>query len=439
MKKCSLLFIAVFFIFLNTRAQTFVTGKIYVNTIWTKANSPYILTDTVIFEGGVSLTIQPGVIVKFNDKALIVATGSISANGTSSDSIIFTSNSATPFQGIYSGIQGYSSSSYIDSLRYCRFTYAAYAMVDPSYSKIIIASHCLFNNDYTGIRSFTNGGNIDTCVFQYDSVGIYSEYYINNVGTVYENNYIGLEYGIECMLSNCIFRNNTYGFYQANQCIIEYSTFDSNEYGVTLMPYDSIKNCIIKYNAIGVIGFASVIESNDISDNAIGINLISRDTITCNTFCNNSLWNIVLEDSINCSASDNYWCLTDSAQIQATIYDKYQNSWLGYLYFTPFYTAACADVPTSVKESPATSESINLYPNPNSGSFTLSLSHVNDKCTLEIYNVMGQKVNFSCQPRTPKGALIAINMENQPNGIYLYRVLKEDGGLVGEGKVVIEK
>ena len=46
-------------------AQTNVSGGIFSNTTWTKANSPYIVTDTVVVFPGVTLTIQPGVIVKF--------------------------------------------------------------------------------------------------------------------------------------------------------------------------------------------------------------------------------------------------------------------------------------------------------------------------------------------------------------------------------------
>jgi len=30
-------------------------------------------------------------------------------------------------------------------------------------------------------------------------------------------------------------------------------------------------------------------------------------------------------------------------------------------------------------------------------------------------------------------------MSNQPSGIYLYRVINEDGTLIGEGKVVVQK
>jgi hypothetical protein len=53
---------------------------------------------------GVTLTVQSGVVVKFNNNGLINNYGNINANGTATDSIIFTSNSGIPFAGIYNGI-----------------------------------------------------------------------------------------------------------------------------------------------------------------------------------------------------------------------------------------------------------------------------------------------------------------------------------------------
>ncbi len=89
-------------------------------------------------------------------------------------------------------------------------------------------------------------------------------------------------------------------------------------------------------------------------------------------------------------------------------------------------------------------EGLNVFPNPSTGQFTLSLSNVPDsyrdeKCNVEVYNELEERVYSSGPLQTPKGALIAVNIGNQPNGIYLYRVITENGSLVGEGKVVIQK
>jgi hypothetical protein len=45
-------------------AQTNFSGGIYSNTTWTKANSPYVLTGSVVVFPGKTLTIQPGVVVQ---------------------------------------------------------------------------------------------------------------------------------------------------------------------------------------------------------------------------------------------------------------------------------------------------------------------------------------------------------------------------------------
>jgi hypothetical protein len=80
-----------------------------------------------------------------------------------------------------------------------------------------------------------------------------------------------------------------------------------------------------------------------------------------------------------------------------------------------------------------------VYPNPSNGNFTLTFSHpelVSGSQTIEVYNVLGEKV-YS-QFIIPNSSFI-INLSSQPNGIYLYRVITEDGNLMGEGKLVIER
>lgn len=83
---------------------------------------------------------------------------------------------------------------------------------------------------------------------------------------------------------------------------------------------------------------------------------------------------------------------------------------------------------------------ITIYPNPGNGEFTIQSSVVSGKSSVEVYNTLGQLV-FS------EWSIIhyplSINLSNQPNGVYFYRVLNEDGlasgELMGEGKLVIEK
>lgn len=47
-------------------ADTHVTSNITTSTIWDLAGSPYILDSSISVSAGATLTISPGVVVKFN-------------------------------------------------------------------------------------------------------------------------------------------------------------------------------------------------------------------------------------------------------------------------------------------------------------------------------------------------------------------------------------
>ncbi len=80
-------------------------------------------------------------------------------------------------------------------------------------------------------------------------------------------------------------------------------------------------------------------------------------------------------------------------------------------------------------------ENINLYPNPNTGQFTVSITNQESGSTndVEIYNMLGQKVYSQFAIRSSQ---FAINISDQPNGIYLIRIADKDGNLVSREKVV---
>ncbi|HTA27176.1 MAG TPA: T9SS type A sorting domain-containing protein, partial [Bacteroidia bacterium] len=95
---------------------------------------------------------------------------------------------------------------------------------------------------------------------------------------------------------------------------------------------------------------------------------------------------------------------------------------------------------TSVKTIATTGNNIEVYPNPNNGEFTLALTNVSEKCNLEIYNVLGQKVTVATlnPPAGGQGDNL-IDLSSQPNGMYLYRVIANNSELLGSGKFVISK
>jgi len=78
---------------------TNVSGHISTNTTWTLANSPYVLTADVIVDPGVTLTVQPGVVVQGASNAELLVQGHLEAVGTAAQPITFTStNDSGPGQ-----------------------------------------------------------------------------------------------------------------------------------------------------------------------------------------------------------------------------------------------------------------------------------------------------------------------------------------------------
>ena len=96
-----------------------------------------------------------------------------------------------------------------------------------------------------------------------------------------------------------------------------------------------------------------------------------------------------------------------------------------------------AGATTSVNNLKAITGSVNVYPNPSNGVFTIG---VRDKeqgiSEMQVYNMLGEKVysQFNIQHST-----FNINLSNQPNGVYLYRLIDESSELIGEGKLIIQK
>jgi len=86
------------------QTQTIILGGDISGT-WTAEGSPYIVTGDIEVQTGDSLIIEPGVEVRFNENTGVIVNGSLNAEGTVSDSILFTSSQPNPQLGDWTGIQ----------------------------------------------------------------------------------------------------------------------------------------------------------------------------------------------------------------------------------------------------------------------------------------------------------------------------------------------
>lgn len=131
-------------------ASTDITENITQNTTWNTSDSPYIITKEIQVFDDVTLTINPGVEVRFDQDAALIVAGELKAVGMLNNKIKFTSNSSTPSMADWKYIQ------FLDTA-----TTTAY---QPE-----------FEYDYANhqiLLTYSSGTIFDYCIIEYADIGI---------------------------------------------------------------------------------------------------------------------------------------------------------------------------------------------------------------------------------------------------------------------------
>lgn len=143
-------------------ATTIPAQTIATNTTWTKLASPYTVTGDVTVAAGVTLTLEPGVTVQFNQFAGLNVNGRIVADGTAVDPIAFTTSGTPSWDGIH--VLGTSLTQNTGSIfDYVTIEYggASYANLYLEYARVTVSNSTIRNSASDGINAWGIGSAAD--------------------------------------------------------------------------------------------------------------------------------------------------------------------------------------------------------------------------------------------------------------------------------------
>lgn len=401
--KFSRITLAILFLsgFSDLKAQTYVGGLIDTSEVWTLANSPYIVQTDIEVITGATLTIEPGVIVKFElNTGLDIDGGKLDAQGTNNDSILFTTTFVNPTNIKWRGIvlRGWEES----KIAYSKIEYAASGISTViSGATILKFKHTTFSdNGYGLVSSITNNGAIiDSCSFINNGYGIYYKEAATITNSVFTLNGIGIWCRDKCLIKDCIVQN-------------------SNQYGICSYDEDSVINNIIINNSTGLLYSDGTVQGNRIENNFIGIEISMTlgIKIICNQICNNTSYNAIFINPYYAgSIANNYWCNLTTSQIAATINDDTYTPGMQTLNYLPVDNSNCH---LSVSAySTAELKIFTIYPNPASTYINVETLLVDSE--IVISDVTGKVIKTHAIFPNENG--IIIQLDDIPTGFYLIR------------------
>jgi hypothetical protein len=337
---------------------TYIGGLISTDTTLTLVNSPYIINWNTLVEKGVTLTIEPGVEVRFEDFYYLQIEGKIIADGTEEDMIIFTSNKTLPAPGDWDAIKIMKNCDFGSSITYCIVEYSGgfngWGSAIYIEGDLPLITNNYFTNNYGGV-----------CIRNDDpydgTFHVENNTFINNPGPGSTGQAIIIdEYStnIEVIISNNIIINNKgSGIWIRSRTllneltIIDNNTIQDNSGGgiwfVSSNPYINVTNNLITNNSWGGIVFQAgineipgVIERNTITFHEEGIRIEGVEDIPEYSWQYNNIhdnsYNVKNTDVNDWYMLNNWWGTTDTDLINQSIYDYWDDFNLGEVIYMPF-------------------------------------------------------------------------------------------------------
>jgi len=359
-------FLGIIFFTQRANAETFVSGIIEEDTTWTLANSPYIVTGNILVKENVTLTIEPGVVVKFEKHPdpwkgyYIWVDGTLVAKGTPDQMITFTSNSQTPSPGDWGAIHFSPISTDWDEAN-ATGSVIEYAIIE-----------------YGG--SSQGGGEQEIRVAPI-TISDSSPLIKNNIFRFTAGQFLRIFSGSPKIISNKfqgsgeseretipIFGGNPY--FEGNELIRGGGFYIGG--GTPIITRNNIIANLgyIYSGGIRIDGGSPEITYNNIVNNSKnGIAIIYCDgecnpLIRYNNIFNNKFSIYLSSTNKDIEASNNWWGTTSTSSIEALIYDQKDDYTLGKVNYEPFLTEPASGTPPidTIPPSPPTEISFQITP-----------------------------------------------------------------------------
>lgn len=308
---------------------TELAGSFFEDTTLFLSESPYVVTDDVTLFPDYSLTIEPGVELRFDPEKKLNIRGNLIAEGTSTQPIVFTSNKATPGKSDWGGISIATNLGGRALLQYVTVTYAVYGLYVDCCNEggPVTIADSIFRENHT-------------------AVGGYAGWDIEIYRTLFENNDSTIT-NADKIIRDCTFLNNKYGLYSTERVSVYDSTFTGHEIALW-GGRGTVKGNVITQNNTGIKatyqGFD--LSYNTITDNDLGVGLGANNSgsgymtpaLNYNNIYDNATYNVKHTAATSVDASHNYWGTTDVDEIQASIYDGRDDASLGLVTYEPIAT-----------------------------------------------------------------------------------------------------
>jgi PKD repeat protein len=323
-----------------------VGGHISEDTTWTMEGGPYIIVEDVIVESDVTLTVEPGVVVKFTSGTNLIVNGALVAEGNTTHAITFTSNSETPSPGDWGSIK------FRDSIDddLCKISYGVIeygtTAVSIEYSATSLLSCDISNNAENGISDSEGSPTISGCSVSNNQRGILIEG-ADASATVIDNNIVNnalegiLLKGVRARSGPTNISENTISFNGRNgiTCDVSYDVFilgniisKNTDYGISSNRLDMhIKNNMIKGNDHGI-----YVEDSH-HDHG------QKYPISYNYIYENALYDFRNLRKDDLDAPYNWWGTSNETAIQEHIYDHYDDHDVGEVIYTPYLVPPVAN------------------------------------------------------------------------------------------------